>query len=62
MKLYAKFTANNYNIFYELDGGSNGEGNPDSYTYGIGVASLADAEKKAIPLKAGMQMQSSQHR
>ena len=46
MILYAKFTANNYNIFYELDGGSNGEGNPDSYTYGIGVASLADAEKK----------------
>ena len=46
MKLYAKFTANNYNIFYELDGGSNGEGNPDSYTYGIGVASFADAEKE----------------
>lgn len=44
--LYAKFTANNYNIFYELDGGSNGEGNPDSYTYGIGVASFADAEKE----------------
>ena len=44
VKLYAKFTANNYNIFYELDGGSNGEGNPDSYTYGIGVASFADAE------------------
>ena len=46
VKLYAKFTANNYNIFYELDGGSNGEGNPDSYTYGIGVASFADAEKE----------------
>ena len=46
LTLYAKFTANNYNIFYELDGGSNGEGNPDSYTYGIGVASLADAEKE----------------
>ena len=46
MVLYAKFTANNYNIFYELDGGSNGEGNPDSYTYGIGVASFADAEKE----------------
>ena len=44
--LYAKFTANNYNIFYELDGGSNGAGNPDSYTYGIGVASFADAEKE----------------
>ena len=29
LTLYAKFTANNYNIFYELDGGSNGEGNPD---------------------------------
>ena len=46
LTLYAKFTANNYNIFYELDGGSNGEGNPDSYTYGIGVASFADAEKE----------------
>ena len=46
VELYAKFTANNYNIFYELDGGSNGEGNPDSYTYGIGVASFADAEKE----------------
>ena len=51
VKLYAKFTANNYNIFYELDGGSNGEGNPDSYTYGIGVASFANAEKKGYTFK-----------
>lgn len=51
LTLYAKFTANNYNIFYELDGGSNGEGNPDSYTYGRGVASFANAEKKGYTFK-----------
>ncbi|MGN0320227.1 MAG: InlB B-repeat-containing protein [Lachnospira sp.] len=44
VKLYAKFTVNNYDIEYELNGGTNGN-NPTSYTYGIGVASLADASK-----------------
>ena len=43
--LYAKFTANTYGITYELDGGTNGAGNPTSYTYGVGVASFADASK-----------------
>ncbi|MGN0437304.1 MAG: InlB B-repeat-containing protein [Lachnospiraceae bacterium] len=43
--LYAKFIANEYTITYELDGGTNGAGNPDSYTYGVGVTSFADASK-----------------
>ena len=43
--LYAKFEANKYNITYELDGGTNGVGNPDTYTYGIGVPNLAAASK-----------------
>ena len=43
--LYAKFEANKHNITYELDGGTNGAGNPDTYTYGIGVPNLADASK-----------------
>lgn len=43
--LYAKFTPNKYNITYELDGGTNGAGNPPTYTYGEGVASFADASK-----------------
>lgn len=34
-----------YNVSYELDGGTNGEGNPQKYTQGVGVASLADAAK-----------------
>ncbi len=34
-----------YNVSYELDGGTNGEGNPLKYTQGVGVASLADAAK-----------------
>lgn len=43
--LYAKFTAEIYGITYELNGGTNAESNPAAYTYGVGVASLADAEK-----------------
>lgn len=44
--LYAKFTAKTYNIIYNLDGGTNGAGNPASYTYGTGVAGFADASKE----------------
>lgn len=35
--LYAKWSANVYDITYNLDGGTNDEGNLDSYTYGIGL-------------------------
>ncbi|MGN0151699.1 MAG: InlB B-repeat-containing protein, partial [Wujia sp.] len=44
--LYAKFTADTYNITYDTDGGTNGAGNPTSYTYGTGVTSFADASKE----------------
>ena len=43
--LYAKFTANRYNISYELNGGTNDATNPADYTYGIGVTGFADASK-----------------
>ncbi|MBQ7955412.1 MAG: InlB B-repeat-containing protein [Lachnospiraceae bacterium] len=46
--LYAKFTQNVPNVYainYELDGGTNGSGNPATYTEGVGVASFADASK-----------------
>lgn len=43
--VYAKFTPNSYNITYELDGGTNGAGNPNEYTYGTGVTGFADASK-----------------
>ena len=36
--MYAKFTANRYNISYELNGGTNDAANPTDYTYGTGVA------------------------
>lgn len=35
-----------YTITYELNGGINNNTNPESYTYGIGVASFADAKKE----------------
>lgn len=44
--LFAKFTPNTCSIIYELDGGENGAGNPDTYTVGVGVASLAPATKE----------------
>ena len=45
--LYAKFTFIPVvsSITYVLDGGSNGEGNPDSFTEGTGVPSFSDASK-----------------
>ncbi|MGN0317531.1 MAG: InlB B-repeat-containing protein [Lachnospira sp.] len=45
VKLYAKFTVDDYDIEYVLNGGTNSASNPDKYTYGVGVASLSDAEK-----------------
>ncbi|MBQ9700949.1 MAG: InlB B-repeat-containing protein [Lachnospiraceae bacterium] len=44
--LYAKFTASEYDITFALNGGTNGANNPDTYTYGEGVATLADASKE----------------
>ncbi|MBE5870423.1 MAG: hypothetical protein E7294_04085 [Lachnospiraceae bacterium] len=44
--LNAKFKANEYPITYELDGGENGAGNPEKYTYGVGVKSFAAAKKE----------------
>lgn len=35
--LYAKWQADTYTITYNLDGGTNDEGNTDSYTYGVGL-------------------------
>ena len=43
--LYAKFSPKQYNINYSLNGGSNGQGNPQKYTVGTGVTKLADAKK-----------------
>ena len=36
----ANWTANTYNISYELNGGTNATANPATYTYGVGVAEL----------------------
>jgi uncharacterized repeat protein (TIGR02543 family) len=44
MTLYAKWEANNYNIIYNLDGGTNNVSNPSSYTYGVGLT-LSDPTK-----------------
>ncbi|MBE5940116.1 MAG: hypothetical protein E7266_06940 [Lachnospiraceae bacterium] len=35
-----------YDITYELDGGTNGTNNPDTYVEGTGVTTLADASKE----------------
>lgn len=47
INLVAKFTAAPVisRINYHLDGGSNGAGNPSTYTEGTGVASLTDASR-----------------
>lgn len=45
MTLYAKFTGTTYTITYELNGGTNGAGNPEGYTFGTGLENLAPAEK-----------------
>ena len=46
----AQWQANQYDITYELDGGSH-SGNPTRYTYGIGVASFADPSKTGFTFK-----------
>lgn len=45
--LWAHWTANTYNITYNLDGGTlpSGQTNPATYTYGVGVTSFAPLEK-----------------
>lgn len=43
--LHALTSYKTYSITYELNGGTNGD-NPVAYTYGTGVASLADAVKE----------------
>lgn len=45
LRLYAVWTPCTYQVEYELDGGVNGEGNPSSYVYGVGVPALAPASK-----------------
>ena len=44
--LYGKFTPADYDISYELDGGTNDAGNPATYTYGIGVTEFKPAVKE----------------
>ena len=43
--LYARWTPNEYDIIYHLDGGDNDSANPAKYTYDVGVASFEDATK-----------------
>ncbi|WP_312185739.1 InlB B-repeat-containing protein [Lactococcus raffinolactis] len=43
--LYARWTPNEYDIVYHLDGGGNDSANPAKYTYDVGVASFEDATK-----------------
>lgn len=44
--LYGKFTPADYDISYELDGGTNDADNPATYTYGIGVTEFKPAVKE----------------
>lgn len=44
--LYGKFKPADYDISYELDGGTNDAGNPATYTYGIGVTEFKPAVKE----------------
>ena len=41
----ANWTANTYNISYELNGSTNATANPATYTYGVGVSELSDPTK-----------------
>ena len=43
--LYARWKAIDYDITYELDGGTNDSKNPAKYTYGVGVPSFESATK-----------------
>ncbi|MDF9866508.1 putative repeat protein (TIGR02543 family) [Bacilli bacterium PM5-3] len=49
--LHAKWEANNYNVTYDLDGGTNDPSNPNKYTYGVGVPSFADPSKTGHTFK-----------
>ena len=42
---YGKYVEQTYSIRYELNGGSNSNMNPATYTYGVGVPSFANATK-----------------
>ncbi|MBO6133673.1 MAG: InlB B-repeat-containing protein [Lachnospiraceae bacterium] len=44
--LYAKWTAQTYNIVYHLNEGRNSSANPSTYTFGKGVSKLYAAEKE----------------
>lgn len=44
--LYGEFTPADYDISYELDGGTNDADNPATYTYGIGVTEFKPAVKE----------------
>lgn len=43
--LYAKYTGEEYEIEYKLDGGTNHADNPTHYNFGTGVAGFEDASK-----------------
>ena len=43
--LYAQWEQAVFNITYKLDGGTNADSNPNTYTYGAGVESFAPATK-----------------
>ena len=47
----AQWLANSYGITYHLDGGTNGAGNPTTYTYGSGVASFTAPTKVGYTFK-----------
>lgn len=51
LNLYAKFTVNTYNINYVFEDGEVSNPNPLQFTYGEGVASLADATRTGYTFK-----------
>lgn len=46
--LYARWQSTEFNISYELDGGTNDASNPSKYTFGVGVPSFANPTKKGF--------------
>lgn len=48
VSLKAKWTPKSWNIAYELDGGTNAQTNPSSYSFGTGVDSFANPTKKGF--------------
>ena len=51
LTLSATWNNNVYNINYELDGGTNADTNPATYTYGEGVTSFANPTKTGFTFK-----------